>query len=125
MGPYRTFCEGTMTFRIVRDLAILLACTLVGEWIAGLLPFSFPGSIIGMLLLFAALGSGLVKADWVERGATLLLRHMAVMFVPLGVGLVAYLGLLGRGAFPFVLSTVVSTFATLAVVGLVFDRVRS
>lgn len=114
-----------MTLRIVRDMAILLACTLAGECIAKLLPFPFPGSIIGMLLLFVALVTGLVKADWVERGATLLLRHMAVMFVPLGVGLVGYLGLLGGGALPFVLSTVVSTFATLAVVGLVFTRVRS
>ena len=114
-----------MTLRIVRDLAILLACTLAGEWIARLLPLAFPGSIIGMMLLFVALATGLVKADWVEQGSGLLLKYMALMFVPLGVGLIDYFGLLGGGMLPFALSTVVSTFVTMAVVGLVFDRVRS
>lgn len=111
--------------RIVRDFAIILACTLAGLWIATLLPFAFPGSIIGMLLLFAALATGVVKPDWVERGSNLLIRYMAVMFVPLGVGLVSYLGVLERGLLPFAISTVVSTFVTMAVVGLVFEKVKS
>jgi holin-like protein len=114
-----------VTFRILRDFAILVGCTLAGDWIARLLPFAFPGSIIGMLLLFAALATGVVKAEWVEQGSGLLIKYMAVMFVPLGVGLVDYLGLLSRGALPFLLSTVAGTFVTLAVVGVVFERVRS
>lgn len=114
-----------MYLRLVRDFAIILACTLAGLWVSELLPFPFPGSIIGMVLLFLALLGGLVKADWVEGGSSLLITWMAVMFVPLGVGLVDYLGLLGAGVVPFLLSTVVSTFVTMAVVGLAYERLRA
>lgn len=110
--------------RIARGFAILLAFTLAGVGIAALLPFAFPGSIIGMLLLFAALLARLVRTEWVEEGADLLVRHMAVMFVPLGVGLVDHLGVLGQGALPFLLSTAVSTFVTMAAVGLTFKALR-
>lgn len=113
-----------MSLRLLRDLGIILICTLLGEWIAALLPFKFPGSIIGMLLLFAALASGMVKADWVKDGSNLLLKYMAVMFVPLGVGLVDYLGLLRAESAAFLISTVVSTFVTMAVVGLLYERLR-
>lgn len=111
--------------RILRDFAVLVACTLLGNYVASLLPFAFPGSIIGMLLLFGALVARIVRLEWVEMGAALLVRYMAVLFVPLGVGLVAYLGVLGRGALPFALSTIGSTLVTMAVVGLVYARVRS
>ena len=105
-----------------RAFAVILACTFAGQWIASLLPFAFPGSIIGMALLFAALATGLVKPAWIECGAELLLRYMALMFVPLGVGLVAYLGVLETGAVPFLLSTIASTLVTMLVVGFVFEK---
>ena len=43
------------------------------------------------LLLFLLLNFQLVKLSAVERGATLLLRHMALLFIPVAVGLIAYL----------------------------------
>ena len=78
-----------------------------------------------MLLLFGLLSAGVVRADWVEQGSGLLARNMAVMFVPLGVGLVAYLDVLRDGVVPFALSTVVSTLVTMSVVAWTFDRGRS
>lgn len=77
-----------------------------------------------MILLFGLLSAGVVQADWVERGSGVLVRHMAVMFVPLGVGLVAYLDVLRDGIFPFALSTLVSTIVTMAVVAWAFERSR-
>lgn len=113
-----------MILRAVRDLALLFTFALVGQAVAPHLPFTLPGSVVGMLLLFLALASGAIKLDWVERGSGLLIKYMAVMFVPLGVGLVAYLKVIEQGALPFVLSTLVSTFVTMAVAGLLFERIR-
>lgn len=111
--------------RMARDLAVILAFMGAGRLLAGLLPFSFPGSIIGMLLLFCALAAGWARLEWVQDGAGLLLKHMAVMFVPVAVGLVGYLGLLERNATAFAVSTLLSTFVTMAVVGLAYQRMRS
>lgn len=78
-----------------------------------------------MLILFGMLSAGVVKVDWVDRGSGLLVSNMAAMFVPLGVGLVAYLDVLADGALPFALSTLVSTLVTMVVVAWTFDRRRS
>lgn len=114
-----------MIYRLMRDLALLFAFELLGQYIAHFLPFAIPGSVVGMLLLGAALIAGVVKLEWVEEGAALLIKYMAVMFVPLGVGLVAYLSVLQNAALPFMLSTVISTFVTMAVAGVVFEKMRS
>ncbi len=60
----------------LRDFLVIVACLLAGKTLAVILPFAFPGSIIGMLLLFVLLSLQLVKLHWVELGAGLLLRHM-------------------------------------------------
>jgi len=114
-----------MIIRAARDFALLFVFTFLGQWVAPHLPFTLPGSIVGMLFLFLALVLGIVKLDWIEQGSGLLIKYMAVMFVPLGVGLVAYLAVIRHGAFPFILSTLVSTFITMAVAGLIFERTRS
>lgn len=111
--------------RIVRDLLVIMVFAEVGRGLTSLLPFSFPGSIIGMLMLFVALSAGWIKLSIVEAGAGVLIKYMAVMFVPIGVGLIGYIGLLEHNAAAFLVSTFVSTFVSMAVVGGVYQRLRS
>ncbi len=51
-----------------RDFMVIVACLLAGKSVAAILPFAFPGSIIGMLLLFVLLSLQLIKLHWVELG---------------------------------------------------------
>jgi len=113
-----------MYAKLVRDFAIILVCMLAGKSLANLLPVAFPGSIIGMVLLFILLSSGLIQAHWVERGSSLLIKYMAVMFVPIGVGLINYLDLLQQNVAAFLLSSLVSTFVTMALVGLIYKKLK-
>lgn len=58
----------------------------------GLLVSSFageviPGSVIGMILFFLALLSGVVKPEKVRPAAAFITRNMALYFVPVGVGM--------------------------------------
>ena len=46
-----------------------------------------PGNLLGMVMLFVLMASGIVKLEWVNAGATLLLRHLAFFFIPIAVGL--------------------------------------
>ncbi|WP_244081540.1 CidA/LrgA family protein, partial [Aeromonas caviae] len=53
------------TLRYLRDFLVIIACLLAGKAVAAILPFAFPGSIIGMLLLFVLLTLQIVRFSWV------------------------------------------------------------
>jgi holin-like protein len=62
---------------------------LFGSWLHRI-GVPIPGGVLGLLLFYFSLLFGLIKLDWVERGASLLLRHMVLFFVPLTVGLIGF-----------------------------------
>ncbi|WP_048150454.1 CidA/LrgA family protein [Palaeococcus ferrophilus] len=94
-----------------RGLAIIFGFYALGELLSRSLPV--PGSVMGMLLLLAALLAGIVELEWVENEAELFVRNMSVMFIPPGVGIVTYLGLLRSQALSIFTSLVVSFLVTL------------
>lgn len=61
-----------------------------------LLPFSVPGSVSGMILLFLALHFGLVKMEAVEEVGDWLVNNMAIFFVPAGIGLMTNFDVIGE-----------------------------
>lgn len=71
--------------RIILQLSLLFALTLIGEAISYLLPFPFPGTLIAMLLLLFLLASGVVKEEQLAESASFFSRYMALFFVPAGV----------------------------------------
>jgi holin-like protein len=77
-----------------------------------------PGGVLGLLLFYGVLADGLVKLQWAERAANLLLRHMVLLFVPLTVGLMEMGRMLSRQAFALTASLVVSFLAVLLTTGL-------
>lgn len=77
-----------------------------------------PGGVLGLLLFYLALSTGLLKAKWVERASTLLLRHMVLLFVPLTVGLIDLGRVLSRQWIAILASLVVSLLAVLLTTGL-------
>ena len=79
------------TLEGVLGLGVLLAFAALGEFAARFLPL--PGSVLGMLLLWLALGVGVVRLSWVERASDALLGVLGLLFVPAGVGLIEYLNL--------------------------------
>ena len=93
-----------MNTPILRGLLVLLGCQLVGEVLVRLSGVEFPGPVVGMLLFLVVLrtrkpvdGSALVAAP------SLLLRHLHLLFVPAGVGIVLYLGRIVDDAWPLAL----------------------
>lgn len=107
---------------MVRGLAVLLALQFLGEVISRQLGLPIPGNVLGMGLLFLSLVLGVVRLEWVEEAAELLLSHLALFFVPAGVGVMTYFGLIGREWLPIVVATFLSTFVVMAVTGWVAQR---
>jgi len=83
--------------------------------------FPIPGGVIGLLAFHMAMSTGLVKVEWVEKTANLMLRHMVLMFVPLTVGLMETRAVLSQQARAIIASLVVSTTAVVLTTGLLGD----
>jgi holin-like protein len=102
---------------MIRGFAILLLLQFVGEMVSTGLNLPIPGNVLGMGLLLLALNLKLVRSQWVEDAAELLLSHLALFFVPAGVGVMVYFDLLTAEWLPIMVSTVLSTFVVMAVTG--------
>lgn len=110
---------------LIRGFAILLACLLLGDGIASLLPFAFPGSILGLFVLFFLLTSQLLPMGWVHDSAQLILRHMALLFIPVAAGLLGYLDILSEGIGLIISAALSGLVLILLVVGRLYQRMQA
>ncbi len=101
----------------LRGFGMILGFQMLG-WLLHRVGIPIPGGVLGLLAFYLAMSAGLVKLKWVERTATLLLRHMVLMFVPLTVGLMDMGPVLQKQALPIVASLVVSLLAVMLTTGL-------
>tara|TARA_Y100001960_G_scaffold312089_1_gene373401 strand:- start:214 stop:588 length:375 start_codon:yes stop_codon:yes gene_type:complete len=88
------------------SLALIMGALGIGNTIQNLTGVSVPGSVIGMLVLFFSMILGLVKVEWVKPGATLFIRYMILLFVPISVGLMQHFDMLLANALPIIASAV-------------------
>jgi holin-like protein len=110
---------GTMGNRhMLGGFAVLLVFQLIGEVIVRMLAIPVPGPVVGMLLLLSMLlvrGSVPAAVGESSRG---LLRHLSLLFVPAGAGVLAHFPLI-RGQFWAIASALfVSTVITMGVTAL-------
>jgi holin-like protein len=101
-------------------LALLLLCQSAGEVLARGLHLPLPGPVLGLLLLWALLALPAVRAP-VAAVAEPLLAHLSLLFVPVGVGVVAHLGLVAQYGGRIVLAVVLSTVIGMVVTALVLQ----
>ncbi len=101
----------------MKGIFYLLVSYLLGEALSRVIGGFMPGSVLGMVVLFAALKTGVVKADDIKGVATMLLDNMILFFVPIGVGLIATYKVIGPNMLVIVATLVVTTLLVIAVVG--------
>ncbi|MBU2090862.1 MAG: CidA/LrgA family protein [Alphaproteobacteria bacterium] len=100
---------------MLNALTILLVFQLTGEVIARASGLPLPGPVIGMALLFAALLIRGGLPDSLRSTAGGLLKHLSLLFVPAGVGVVLHLQLIADQWQAISAALLVSTIATIAV----------
>lgn len=101
----------------LRGLAWLLALQSIGELLARGLALPFPGPVIGMMLLLLALRAPMVREP-VAACANFLLSHLSLLFVPVGVGVMTHLDLVGQYGARMLLVIVLSTWIGLGITAL-------
>jgi len=105
----------TLLLQYIRAFILIYLCLYAGIGISSLLPLTIPGSIIGMLILFILLCTQILPYRWVKPGCNVLIRYMALLFVPIGVGVMTYYDMLRAQFGPLVVSCLISTLIVLLV----------
>lgn len=103
--------------KFLKQFSIILLISFLGEVLRYLIPFPIPASVYGLVLMLAALMSGILKVDQVKETSNFLIEIMPVMFIPAGVGLLTAWETLRPVCVPILVITVVTTVLVMAVTG--------
>ena len=109
---------------MVLSLAVILSCQLAGEALVRRLGLPLPGPVAGMLLLVAALLLAPSLHGRIAAASHQLLKHMALFFVPAGVGLMTLTGELREHGWLLAAVLVASTWLTAGASEAVFALLR-
>jgi len=101
------------------QIGVLYGVSLGLDRLAHALHLRVPGSILGFVLLFALLKTGLLPLKWIEKGANTLIAEMLLFFVPAAAGIIQFQDLLRSSGIPMLLVIVASTLLVMLAAGLI------
>lgn len=103
--------------KFLRQFAIILFVSFLGEILHILIPLPIPASVYGLVLMLLALCTGILKLSQVKETASFLIEIMPVMFIPAAVGLLDSWSVLMPVWVPVILITIITTIIVMAVTG--------
>lgn len=109
--------------KIFKQLALISCFSIIGEIISYFIKLIFPsifipGSLIGMMLLFIALETKLIKYVWIDSVSEFFTSNMGFFFVPAAVSILNYLDVIAPIWPKIILIIMISFFITFASIGL-------
>ncbi len=102
-------------------ISLILLCQLAGETFVQLIDLPVPGPVVGMLILLSGLLWRGSVPDSLRLVSDTLLRYLALLFVPAGVGLMVHFELIGRDWLAISMALLISTELAIAVTLLLFN----
>ena len=107
---------------MIAAFALLFVCQLIGEIAVRVTGVPVPGPVVGLLLLLALVWKRGAISEDLDKVSGALLRHLSLLFVPAGVGVMLHAARLNEEALAIGVSLVGSTVATLLVTVAVFRK---
>ncbi|AFS70159.1 LrgA family protein [Exiguobacterium antarcticum B7] len=102
---------------------VLISCfAMIGNVVSTGLQLPLPGNIIGLILLYLALKSRLLKVSYVEQGGRLLLLVMPLFFVPALSGIMDYTVFMRQSGLQVLVILIISSLLTLTGSAFLVDR---
>ena len=109
--------------KIVFQFARIMGFCLAGELLHRVLPLPIPASIYGLVLLAAALLTGLVKLEQVKQTGDFLSSLFPLLFIPTVAGVMEVWELIAGNLLPIVIALIPVTWAVMAVAGKVTQKI--
>jgi len=112
--------------KITAQIFLLWVIFYLSTWAVTLLHLPLPGSVLGMIILFTLLSTGVIKERWLSAATSPLLKHLSFFFIPIAVELMQWGDLFMQKGYllflPLVVSTLVALLATGGIVQLFMNR---
>ena len=103
--------------KYVSQATIIFGFTLLGELLHALLPLPIPSAIYGLVLLFGALNTDLVKLEQVKDAGGFLISILPILFVSPAVGILDNWEAIRGALIPILALTLLSTVLTFGIAG--------
>lgn len=101
--------------KIITQVGIIFGVCWAAQIVEQALPFAFPASVIGMILMSLLLAFRVLKVDHIREKSDFLLGNMAFFFIPAGVSIINYFDVLKDWVFQLIFICIVTTVITFAV----------
>lgn len=98
---------------MLNAIALLLTCQLAGEVICQYFAIPVPGPVAGMVLMIAVFHSAPATRDALHETSNGILRHLSLLFVPAGVGVMLHAATVLDEWLAIVVSLLLGTAVTL------------
>jgi len=104
-------------------MGIIMGFTLLGDLLHTLIPLNIPTSIYGIILLFAALETGILKLEAIRETGDFLLGIMTLLFLPAVIGVLEVWDIVQSRLLQYVTVLIVTTVVVMAASALVTQLV--
>ncbi|MDA7025284.1 CidA/LrgA family holin-like protein [Bacillus sp. CLL-7-23] len=105
------------------QVAVLFLFARLMNLVVEALHINIPGSILGIIVIFALLHFKVIKLEWVEIGALWLLAELLLFFVPSAVGIINYADLFAEFGTSILLVVAISTFVAMVSTGMLTQMI--
>lgn len=89
---------------------VISVVMIISKLIEGVLPFVMPASVIGLILLFTALCTNVIKLEQVEPVGNMLVDNISLLFVPAGISVINSFNILSQHPILIIGLIIISTF---------------
>lgn len=105
--------------KICGQILFLVIFSIMMDGLTKWLGLEIPGSVLGIVLLFLLLKTGIIRLKWVEGGASFLLAELLLFFIPSAVGVVKYKQLLATEGLRILLIVILGTIIVMGATGMI------
>lgn len=102
---------------VIIGFGIIMAFLAAGECLSVLMGHFVPGSVVGMMLLFIALTTKVIKPHRIEKVAHFLTGNMTIFFIPAVMGIIDLWGVIKMSWLAWLGVIVLSTVCVMAATG--------
>ena len=109
--------------KYVFQFARIMGFCLAGELLHAMLPLPIPAGIYGLVLLAAALLTGIVRLEQVKQTGDFLSSLFPLLFIPTVAGVMEQWELIAGNLLPILIALIPVTWAVMAVAGKVTQSI--
>ena len=101
--------------KLIWQLAMICGVCLAGEAISLALPFTCPGGIMSMVILFVLLAVKAIREEQIKSVTDFLLDNMSFFYIPVSVGMLEYFDIISQNLVAILVICLTSLVVTLIV----------